>query len=633
MSNYQYDDISFASLKRDIEGYSWATFRQDLFAGFSVSLITMPQAMAFALVAGLPLSCGLLAAIFPAILAAAFGSSRHLVVGPNNATAILVQYGTSEILYTFYRDVSGTQREMLALQILTQLTLLVGFFQFLAAVFKLGRLTQFVSHSVVVGYLGGTALAVVVNQLFTFFGLNAPPQAYSLYEKGTFILTHLKDIHIPTFLVGLGSISFLLIIKRLHPKIPAGVVMLIVAGLAVHFLGLSSYSPTGLLGFDTKVHTTTVAIVGDTGEVQDIVPVISRPFFDSAILNNLLPVAFAIALLTTLETTSVAKALAATTGQRLRVNQEIFGLGLANLLSSFIGALPCCGSPSRSSLNLHEGGKTRFSAIYSAICVGLIVMIFSFFVTRTPLAALSAILLVSSINIVNFKQFFLCLKATRSDAMVLIATLLSCIFLSLDIAFYIGIVISITLYLKKAAVPHLIECTFDESGRLGSLDSAKKREHKLIRVINVQGELFFGAADIFQSTLKSIAEDDTTTKVIILRLKNARDIDATACLALQQLNDYLKGSGRFLLACGLTYPSWHVLCDSGIVEQMGKDNLFILDEKNPHLSLQKAIQRAKELIADRGKAPSESRRTISAYLSNPENKKAGDEEYVELLAK
>ena len=629
-TQFQYDDISFASLKRDLEGYSWETFRQDLFAGFSVSLITMPQAMAFALVAGLPLSCGLLAAIFPAILAAAFGSSRHLVVGPNNATAILIQYGTYEVLYTFYRDVSGAQREMLALQILTQITLLVGFFQFLAAVLKLGRLTQFVSHSVVVGYLGGTALAVVINQLFTFFGLSVPAQAYSLYEKLVYIISHLGDIHGPTALVGMGSLTLLVILKKLHPKIPAGVVMLIAAGLAVHFLGLSSYSPTGFLSFSTHLHTSTVAIVGDTGQVKDIVPVISSPFFDSAILNTILPVAFAIALLTTLETTSVAKALAATTGQRLRVNQEIFGLGLANLLSSFIGALPCSGSPSRSALNLREGGKTRFAAIYSALCVGLIVMVFSFFVTRTPLAALSAILIVSSLNIVNFKQFFLCLKATRSDALVLGATLVSCFFLSLDIAFYIGIVISITLYLKKAAIPHLVECTFDESGRLASLDSSKKREHKLIRVINVQGELFFGAADLFQSTLKSIAEDDTTTKVIILRLKNARDIDATACLALQQLNDYLKGSGRHLLACGLTYQSWNVLCDSGFVELIGKDNLFILEEKHPHLSLQKAIQRAKELIAEGSK---KSIGVKSPVIASYGKKKGDERDYQELLAK
>ncbi len=595
MGHYPHDDISFAPLKRDLEGYSWETFRADLFAGFSVSLVTMPQAMAFALVAGLPLSCGLLAAIFPAILAAAFGSSRHLVVGPNNATSILVQYGTSEVLYAFYLDVSGAQREMLALQILTQITLLVGLFQLVAALGKLGRLTQFVSHSVVVGYLVGTASAVILNQLFTFLGLSVPGQVYSLYDKATYILTHLSKIHVPTALIGLSSLILLIVLKRMHKKIPAGVIMLIAAGIAVHVLGLSNYSSDPLFDI-SAIRTTPVALVGDTGEVRDITPTLSLPFFNSGIINSLIPVAFAIALLTTLETTSVAKSLSATTGQRLSVNQELFGLGLSNLLSSFIGALPCCGSPSRSALNLADGGKTRFAAIYSALCLGAMVLIFGYYVKRTPLPALSAILLVSSLNIVNMKQFFLCLKATRSDAFVLIVTILSCIFFSLDVAFYIGIILSITLYLKKAAVPHLVECTFDDTGRIGSIDATKKREHKSIRVINVQGELFFGAADLFQTTLKSIAEDDNSTQVIILRLKNARDIDATACLTLQQLNDYIKGSGRYLLACGLTYQSWRVLCNSGIVEQMGKENLFILDEKNPHQSLQKAILRAKDLI-------------------------------------
>ena len=118
-----------------------------------------------------------------------------------------------------------------------------------------------------------------------------------------------------------------------------------------------------------------------------------------------------------------------------------------------------------------------------------------------------------------------------------------------------------------------------------------------IRVIKVEGELFFGAADLFQSTLKAIAEDDTHTRVIILQLKNARDIDATVCLALQHLYDYLKGSNRYLLACGLTQPIWDVLNDSLLIDKLGKDNLFLFDEKQPFQYMQKAISRAKELIA------------------------------------
>jgi SulP family sulfate permease len=166
----------------------------------------------------------------------------------------------------------------------------------------------------------------------------------------------------------------------------------------------------------------------------------------------------------------------------------------------------------------------------------------------------------------------------------------------LDTAFYIGVVISITLYLKKAAIPQLIEYDIDESGELHNLDFCEIQEHKTIRVIKVEGELFFGAADLFQRTLKAFAEDDTSTRVIILQLKNARDIDATGCLALQQLCDYMKGSGRHLLACGITQQIWDVLSNSGMVEQLGKENLFIFDERHPHMYMLRAMHRAKAII-------------------------------------
>lgn len=589
------DDISLEPLKRDLQGYSWGTFKNDARAGLAVALVSIPQAMAYALVAGLPLSCGLFAAIFATIIGALAGSSRHLVVGPNNAIAILVQYATGEIIFKYYRDVGGVDREMLAVLIVAQLAFLVAIFQILAGFLKLGRLTQFVSHSVIVGYLAGTALALAISQLFVFFGIPLSDTLDTLYSRTVYLLTHLHMIHWPTFLIGLGSLALLLMLRR-NQKIPAAAVMLIIAGLTVHLLGLSSYSESGILNYVTNIQVGHVSLVGDAGEVAGILPRMRFPFFNIALLNQMLPIAFAIALLGILETISVAKSLSTFSGQRLSVNQEIFGLGLGNLASSFVAGLPCAGSPSRSIMLLQSNGKTRFAAVMSGVYVSIVVVLFGYFVLRTPLPSLAAILLVISANIVNAKQFFLCLKATRSDAVVLIATFVACLFFSLDIAFYIGILFSISLYLKKAAVPHLVECTYDGSGKLMTLESTAKHEHKTIRLINVQGELFFGAADLFQSMLKSLAEDDTSTQVIILRLKNARDLDATACLALKQLWEHLRGSGRYLLACGLTYQSWRVMCNSGIVEEIGKENLFILNEKLPNYSLQKALQRAKELI-------------------------------------
>jgi SulP family sulfate permease len=592
------DDISLMPMQREVENYSWSTLQKDFLAGFAVALMTIPQAMAYSLIAGLPLQCGLFAAIYGTIIAAFFGSSRHLIVGPSNAIAILVQAGTAEILYGYYRDLTGADRDVVAVQILTQLTLFVGILQTLCSVFKLGRLTQFVSHSVIIAYITGVAIAIVVNQLFTFLGIPRMQGVHSLYEKGVYIISHLKEIHIPTALIGGGSLITLLFIKRINKNIPAAVLVLAASSILVYILGLSSYTDTEAIELNPSEAKFKVSLVGNSGELYGILPNIEFPFFNLAIMNKLIPIGFAIALLSILETSSVAKSIAASSGQRLSVNQEVFGVGLANLFGSFIGAMPCSGSALRSTLNFKSGAKTRFAAIFNALIAATLVMGFGLFINQIPLAALAAILLVTVPNIINMRQFWVCIKATHSDALVLLTTLASCILFSLDIAFYIGVIMSITLYLKKASVPHLVECAFDEEGHLERIDESHPPAQHQIRLINVQGELFFGAVDLFQRTLKSLAEDDEQTRVIILRLKNARDMDATACLALQQLYDYLKSSGRALIACSLTEQSWDVLCDSGLVEIMGKENLFILDEKNPYLSVQLALKRAKQLIAD-----------------------------------
>jgi SulP family sulfate permease len=596
----QQDEISLTSFKKDFERYSWNALRLDIFSGLSVAMLTVSQAMAYALVAGLPIASGVYAAIFSAVIVALFCSSRHLIVGPSNAIAILVQGGISGVLFTYYRDVTGPERDQLVMQILTQLMLLVGVVQILAAFLKLGRLTHFVSHTVIIAYVSGVALALVINQLFPLLGMTVPTDVSSLYERSVYILSHLTAMHWPTAVIGIACVVFMIGLRRMDRNIPAGAMMLAIVSVCAYFLQYFYAFFENQLGqlFDVsriETYFQSIAIVGETSE-GNFFPSLDWPYFNPGIMNNLLPVAFAIALLSVMETSSTSKSIAASSGQRLSTNQEIFGLGLGNFTSAFIGAMPIAGSPSRSTLNYQNGATTRLAAVFNSFFVCLILFAFGFLIRHIPVTAFAALLVVSAGSIVNFKQLFLCLKATRSDACVLGLTFLSCIFFSLDIAFYIGVALSITLYLKKAAIPQLVEFTVDEAGVLHSIDHAHLHEPRNIRFIKVEGELFFGAADIFQSTLKSITEDDTTTRVIILQLKNARDIDATGCLALQQLYEYLKSSGRHLIGCGITHQIWDVLSDSGMVEQIGKANLFIFDERHPHLSVQKAFLKAHDLL-------------------------------------
>lgn len=597
--DHYFDDLAFSSLREDLTSLSLKTLKKDFQAGLTVAFLTVPQTMAFAFVTGLPLSSGLFAAIFSAFIASLFGSSRHLVVGPSNAIAMLIQSGLSAVLYTHYRELTGIDKEIMALNILTQLTLLVALIQATFAFCKLGRLTHFVSHSVIVGYLLGVAVAIVVTQLYVFLGISPSIHAYAVYEKLLDVIANLGKAEVPALTTSFLSLFILIFIKKWDKRLPAGALMLALVSFILWSEKKMAF--TGFFGIIdplTEEEAALVPLVGDNGMILSASPVLAFPYFHIKILNELLPFAFAVALLSILESTAVAKAIAASSGQKLSVNQEVLGVSLGNLISCSLAALPVSGSPSRSVLNYEAGAVTRFAALFGALQAGAIVFIFDKFITEIPLPALAALLVVTAFKIVDIKQLKLCLKATSSDAFVLWVTFISCLLFSLDVAFYIGVIISITLYLKKAAMPQLSEFSVDEKGVLQSVDAREAPEQKPIRLIKVEGELFFGAAELFQTTLRAFAHKGKGPCVLILQLKNARDMDATACLALKQLNDYLISKGHHLVACGMMPGVLEVFVDSGIGYEMGEENLFPFDPRYPNRHTQLAWQRANKLVEE-----------------------------------
>lgn len=587
-------DVSLQPLLEDLTSSTGETLRKDIFAGLNVALLTTLQVMACALMAGLPLTCGIFGSIFATMFAALLGSSRHLIVGPTNTTAILVQTGTAEILYTYFRDVTGTSRELLSVQIVALLTLLVGIFQILAACGGLGRLTQFVSHSVVVGYMTGTAIALMVSQMFVFLGVPSPEAPLSVLQQAAYLVVNIASVQWVTCAVGIGFLLLMLYLRGRSGRVPSAGVLLAVGALAFYLLRQYPFIQQGLPLND-------VQLVGDAGTVVGILPELMHIPFDMALLNMLFPTALAIALLGMLEASAIGKTAAAKSGQQLSVNQEVFGLGVGNLVAALVGAMPSSGSLSRTALNYASGAQTRISGLFSGFFVFFLVFAFGRCIAYIPLAAFAAFLLVTAFGLVDRKQFMLCLRSHSSDAFVLFTTILACLIFSVDIAFFIGIGLSITFYLNKAATPYLVEHLVDASGDLRGTEQPGTTRDKEIRIISVQGELFFGAADLFQTTLKALAAGDQRTRVLILRLKHARDVDATACMALQHLNRYLKESGRHLVGCSITEPVWEVLCNSGVADEIQRENLFPFDPTDPQRSVKRAWQRARELAEPSGK--------------------------------
>lgn len=587
--------INFFPFLNDFKTYGLSYFRKDLIAALSVALLALPQAMAYAFVAELPPSAGIFAAIFGTIFTAAFGASPLLISGPSNTVAILIQSSTSDILYTFYSGVSGFEKEIVTLQIVLQISLIIGIFQILGGLLNLGRLTQFPSRSAILGYLLAASFTIAISQLFYFFGIPDMGGNFPLYYQTWYLISHVYLLHLPTTLMGLGCLLLLVFLPKLSEKIPSAIIVFFIAGLVVVLFHLAPKEKLGSFDVKKDQKIEKVTLLEDIGPVYAQHPKIAFPSFDIKILGKIIPLAFAISLFSALEATAIGRTFATSKDPNYSDNQEVYGLGISNLLSSFVGAMPSSGSFSRTVLNANSGGVTRFAAIFSGLWLFLIVATLGFFVTKIPLTALSALLLLTAYSMINFRDLFLCLRATKGDAFVVIVTFISSMLFTLDVALYIGIVTSIVLYLKKATSPNLVEYTFNKIGKLRPMDPADPRADPRICIMHIEGELFFGAADYIQTRLKNLAEDEHI-KVFILQIINARYIDASICLILKRFCIYLKDRQGKLLISGVSSEVKEILQDAGLVEVLGEKNMFEANERLPGEPTRLAYAYAKTIL-------------------------------------
>ena len=319
----------------------------------------------------------------------------------------------------------------------------------------------------------------------------------------------------------------------------------------------------------------------------------------------LLSIAFAIAFLASLENTVMSKSLGSRTGERPDVNQDMFSVGMANIACSLLAPMPASGSLTRSALNSESGAKSRFSSIYNAIfcLIGFYILYKLPIVESIPKATLAALVVGIAISLIKWKNIRICLNSTRDDAIVVVITFAATLITRLDTAIYIGVALSISLFLRKASRPYLVEYEVSDEGNLRELDSKNTRPNPAISIVHVEGELYFGAADLFRTQVQRTAADPNL-KVIILRLKNARHLDATSVLALDALIRHMRKQNRHVIISGATRNVYLVLKHSGVLETVlegcnrsqGETNLFFTSPSNPNLSTRDALLRAQELL-------------------------------------
>lgn len=561
----------------ELRAYGRRKFRADLLAGATVSLVSVPQAIGFALIAGLPPFMVIMSVIVGGFVCSLLSSSRHMVFGPTNSISII-------LAATIYNLKGGA---LAPTELVLLLGFLIGIFQLAAGLTQLGRLTQFISRSVIVAYGTAIGLLLVAGQAPNLLGV--PPG-----ERGGFLLdlaralAHLAHLDFNEYaaLLGFATLALFSICRRLLPRIPPELPVLVLLGLLAHYTGFDQFGGIRTIGGEGELGVSLPSFIGmPLGQSNlDMVP-------------PLLGAALAIAILGMLEAIAISKTLAAKSGQRLDANQELVAMGAANLVTSAYGAMPGSASFARSATNLQSGAQTQISGLLSSIIVFLALVFVSPVINFIPVPCLAAQLIRIGLHMLNFEQIHIARRATRSDGFVFWTTLAAAIFLKLDTAIYVGIGVSLMLFLRKAGSPSLVEYTFNESGNLAELEDKSQRSNSAISIIHVEGELFFGAADLFQEQVRYLADDDNI-RVFILRMKNARHLDATSVMSLLQLHEYLARSDRHLIVSGISEDVERVLRDSGALDKIGAENIF-KTEINPTISTRRALQRAIALLGVR----------------------------------
>jgi SulP family sulfate permease len=558
----------------EFRNYKRENFRFDLSAAATVALVSIPQAIGFALIAGLPPLMVVMSVVVGGFVAALFTSSHHVVFGPTNSLSIIL----AATIYGF----SGLALE--PTQIALLLALLIGVIQLGAGLAKMGDLTQFISRSVVIGYSTAIGVLLILSQLPYLVGVLEIDRGAGILR--TLIDSSLQLLHgdVLPYSAAMGALTFLVFeaIERFFPRAPAEFIGLVLISLFTQFLHLDA------LGIKT---------IQDEGALAAALPsFVGMPLgaTDLTVVPALLSAAFALSLLGMLEAISISKTLATRSGQRIDANQELVSMGAGNIANSFFGAMPGSASFARSGANFQSGARTQASALMSSGMVLVALLFFAPLVNFIPIPSLAAHLLRIGWKMIPRDLIYIARRSTRADAIVFWVTLIAAFFLKLDAAIYVGVGASLALFLSKAAKPMLVEYTFNDAGNLTQLEEKKERKHAQISIIHVEGELFFGAAELFHSQVRSLADDDDI-KIFILRLKNARHLDATTVMALLELNDYLQRTGRKLLVSGVSADVERVLANSGALEKIGRENVFSA-EANPTASTKRALERATQLL-------------------------------------
>ena len=523
-----------------LKDYSWSIFRKDLIAGITVGITALPLAMAFAIASGVSPERGIFTAIVAGFLISALGGSKVQIGGPTGAFVVIV----SDIIIR-----NGYQGLALS-------TLIAAVFLVVMGLCRIGSWIKYVPYPLVVGFTTGIAVIIFSTQVKDFFGLSLDSVPVNFLMKWAYYVRAFPTLHLPSFAIGASTLGLILTIRRYCPRIPWGIAAIVFATLLSQFL-------------DLPVQT----IESHFGALPRTLLAPSIPSFSVSFeqLRGILFDALAIALLGGLESLLSCVVADGMTGARHKSNCELFSQGIANLGSILFGGIPATGAIARTAANVKTGAQTPMAGMIHAVVLFLIILFFAPIVSKIPLAALAAILIMVAWNMSELPHFFHLLRAPASDRAVLLTAFLLTVFVDIVYAVVLGMVLSCFLFMRRMS-------SLSRTANLTTLFEEPKDEvpdSKLmnvppdVEIFEINGPFFFGAADLLQEL-----DFQKPPRVFILRMRKIPLIDASGAYALTEFICRYKRQGTILYLSGVQESVKHDLCTFGVINLIGEDAVF-----------------------------------------------------------
>lgn len=527
-----------------------STARDDAMAGLTGALIVLPQGVAFATIAGLPPEYGLYAAMVPAIIAAMFGSSWHLVSGPTTAISIAVFASVSPFAHPGSPEF---------IHLVLTLTFMTGVFQLILGLARMGVLVNFISHTVVIGFTAGAAMLIAGSQIKNFFGLDIP-RGTPFFEILSLFAHKINEIDPYVTAVSTVTLASGILVKRFFPRFPYMIAAMLVGSFVA-------------LGLNTK-YGVDVTHIKTVGALPAGLPPLSAPDLSFATLHQMLFPALIITMLALTEAVSISRAIATKSGQHIDGNQEFVGQGLSNVIGSFFSSYASSGSFNRSGVNYAAGARSPLAAVFASLFLVVILLLVAPLAAYLPNAAMAGILFLVAWGLIDFHHIGLLPKISRQETVVLWVTLIGTL-VDLEKGIFFGIALSLVFYLYRTSRPTLEPVLPDPdpaSYHYTPLDG--RPECPQMKMVRLNGSIFFGAVAHLQQQMQELEETEPDRKHVVVMASGINFVDLAGAEFLAEAARQRRKIGGSLSFYRMKDSLASTLRGGHFMEDVGEENLF-----------------------------------------------------------